>query len=257
MMYEVKYDVKYDVIEAAREKLGITGVTMGNICGHTHGWYSGCRNSNARMNTEDILAIAKVLDLQASDFAELDTTANKNREERAKTMNHSNNLFIVDYDKLGHILNDRGLKWGDVSIMAGWSRNWLDENRRKNRPITEAKVRYLCYTLGIELEDIRYVEPEPVVEESIPERVPEMPVVDSASANALKAAINSIHGLTAVNNSEFQQWIKDAYLQLHKDNLKIVESQEESTKQLCRILTEVNNNLAKLRKMWEDGEENG
>lgn len=224
----MKYEVRYDVIEEELKKTGVSKLQLCKAVGHSHSWLHNLSSREQTMEADDIKTISTFLRIPTEVFVvgPFDSTKNEAATDSDE--------FYIDYDKFMPIVKKHGYpNIYAFSSACGHSRNWLNENRRHKRPMPEPQLKYICYMLdGVDPEEFRYVEPEP--------EVIEVPKVD--------------HDILPVStdDSDFQQWVKDAYMFLHKDNLNIIAAQRESAEQLSKILVEINNNLVRLRKIWEE-----
>ena len=222
----MKYEVRYDVINKELKKAGVSKLQLCKAVGHSHSWLNNHSSRGQAMEADDIKTISTFLRIPTEVFVV--GPFDKDAKDPDK--------FYIDYDKFIPIIQKHGYQnIHAFSEACGYSRNWLTENCRHKRPMPEPKLKYICYMLdGVDPEEFRYVEPEPEPE------VIEVPEID--------------HDILPVStdNSDFQQWVKDAYMFLHKDNLNIIAAQRESAEQLSKIFVEINNNLVRLRKIWEE-----
>ena len=161
----------------------------------------------------------------------------KRKEERTMAKNYTPVYKArVNWDLIVDRLKEKGYSAHSFSMDMGYNRNWISVNKLRNAEIKKRDILCIASMLDLEPEDIIIVpepepEPEPIVEEPVVEEVP-----DAVSTSF---------------DPEFQQWIKDAYMQLHKDNLAIIEAIRSSSTDKVNMLVCLNNNINQLRKLLE------
>ena len=221
----MKVKVNYAVISEAAKNNGITHRKIGKALGYTASWFSKARIDDRLIDYEDAEKLCNLVGVTLDEAADLTVNPEKDLME----------TMPIDYDKLYSYIQDRYNTIKEFSVIIAGGPSYLAECKHANRQLDLPKVNYICFLLGIQPDDIRYVEPEPEPE---PEVI-EIPEID--------------HEIIPVaTDDEFHQWIKDAYMQLHKDNLHIAQVQSEAAEQLGKLLVEINNNLVRLRKLWEE-----
>ena len=138
----------------------------------------------------------------------------------------------LDWTELEKRIHLKGFNLKSFSRELGYNINWFHSNRSRDTLVKNRDIVTICMILECTEDDIiRKPEPEPEPE-LVVEEVPKVPEV-----------------VTSGNDEDFRQWIRDAYMQLHKDNLAIIEAIRTSSIDKVNMLVCLNNNTNQLCKL--------
>ncbi len=255
---DTKVQVNYDRISAIAKAKGVTTHKISQATGHNNSWYSKARIDNRALQIADVATISKLLgvtpkdicvDPVLDDLSNLITDMAVNNEpteaiEKAiecskdviDARKNAAEKISIDYDKLYSLINAKYPSVNMFCEIIGTRKSWLAESKADNRKLPLARVQYMCYLLECEVEDIEYIEPEPEPEPEVMVTSGRYPCGETA---------------TQLYPSIDMEWIRDAYTFLRKDSLNMMETMSECKDDIVKILVQINNNLAAIKRALE------